>query len=134
MKHVLVSFFCLLFFIGTAQTNVQQADTMETLLVDTAINFTDTAATARLLRIWPEPFYDYLQLDFLVFDCTEHGVEIKIVNSQNELVYSDIVQLCDGHENVRINTIDFFMTGLYSIQVKIDNKYVYYRTFKRTRY
>lgn len=115
-------------------TEVFPTDTAEIILVDTVAEVHEKTASALLRRIWPEPFYDFVQLDFQVFDCTEHGVEIKIVNSQNELVYSNTVQLCEGHESVRINTVDFFMTGLYSIQIKIDNKYMYYRKFKRTKY
>lgn len=111
-----------------------QADSVVVIQTDTPCALIDKAASAVLKRIWPEPFYDFLQLDFLVFDCTEHGVEIKIVNSQNELVYSNNAQLCEGHENVRISTVDFFMTGLYSIQIRIDNKFMYYRNFKRTKF
>lgn len=117
-----------------ATTDVFSTDTAEIIPVDTVTEMDEKTASAVLRRIWPEPFYDFVQLDFQVFDCTEHGVEIKMVNSQNELVYSGTVQLCEGHESVRINTVDFFMVGLYSIQIKIDNKYTYYRKFKRTKY
>ena len=105
---------------------------IDTLVLDTADVYDTTKI--ELLRMFPEPFYDFLQFDFLVHDNNEHEVKIYIVNSQNELVYFQQVQVYTGHENIRVNTIDFFMNGLYSIQIKIDKEYHYLRTFKRTRY
>ncbi len=138
MKTLLLLLFSLSVLVASAQTEAKTevfpTDSTEIILVDTVAEVHEKTASALLRKIWPEPFYDFVQMDFQVFDCTEHGVEIKIVNSQNELVYSNIVQLCEGHESVRINTVDFFMTGIYSIQIKIDNKYMYYRNFKRTKY
>lgn len=139
MKHLLLLFIIAL--TATAAYSQTQAvdslantDSVVVVQTDTVKSFNDKTASATLRRIWPEPFYDFLQFDFNVYDCTEHGVEIKIVNSQNELVYSNNVQLCEGHESIRFSTVDFFMTGLYSIQIRIDNKFMYYRNFKRTKF
>lgn len=137
MKAILTGLLCLQIFWlaaqGQAKTDtVQPTVTIDTLVLDS--NDVYDTTKIELLKMFPEPFYDFLQFDFLVHDNNEHDVKIYIVNSQNELVYYQQVQVYTGHENIRVNTIDFFMNGLYSIQIKIDKKYHYLRTFKRTRY
>lgn len=137
MKPILTALLILQALVLMAQ-NKEVTDSLanevpiETLVLDSNDVFDTTHI--ELLRMFPEPFYDFLQFDFLVHDNNEHEVKIYIVNSQNELVYFQQVQVYTGHENIRINTIDFFMNGLYSIQIKIDKEYHYLRTFKRTRY
>lgn len=136
MKTVFTTLFSLLFFSVMAQ-DAPKKDTIppplpiDTLVLDSVDVFDTTKI--ELLKMFPEPFYDFLQFNFLVHDDNEHTVKIYLANSQNELVYFEQVQVYKGHENIRINTIDLFLTGLYSIQIKIDNKYHYLRTFKRTR-
>ena len=91
MKHILL-LLVLVFTTAIAKSQTQPIDSLAStdsvvvVQTDTVKSFNDKTASATLRRIWPEPFYDFLQFDFNVFDCTEHGVEIKIVNSQNELV------------------------------------------------
>lgn len=137
MKVILTGLFCLQMLLLVAQAPAKKDSAalqvpIDTLVLDTADVYDTTKI--ELLRMFPEPFYDFLQFDFLVHDNNEHEVKIYIVNSQNELVYFQQVQVYTGHENIRVNTIDFFMNGLYSIQIKIDKEYHYLRTFKRTRY
>lgn len=137
MKAILTGLLCLQIFWLAAQGQAKTDTVQPTVAIDTLIlDSNDVYDTTKieLLKMFPEPFYDFLQFDFLVHDNNEHDVKIYIVNSQNELVYYQQVQVYTGHENIRVNTIDFFMNGLYSIQIKIDKKYHYLRTFKRTRY
>jgi hypothetical protein len=133
MKTILAAFFLLLSVSVFAQAEVKP-DSLATAMADSADIIDTTHTHIELQRISPQPFYDFLQFDFKVMDDSKHEVKIYVVNSQNELVFFESVLVYPEHEKIRISTIDFFMTGLYSIQVKIDGKYQYFRSFKRTKY
>ncbi|MCW5907886.1 MAG: hypothetical protein KIS94_08510 [Chitinophagales bacterium] len=130
MKTILSGFFLLVTLCVSAQTSVVEE---EIQLYGDTLDIVDTTRI-ELVRISPEPFYDFLQFDFKVHDGEEHTVKIYIINSQHELVFFEMVQVYEGHERIRISTIDFFMVGLYAIQIKIDGKYQMFRSFKRSRY
>ncbi|MBL7943159.1 MAG: hypothetical protein JNM00_10355 [Flavobacteriales bacterium] len=83
-----------------------------------------------LVRITPEPFDDFLLFEFDVKDEGIHEVKIMIRNSINELVFMEKVQVSEGQEAIRIETVNFFQTGIYGIKVKIDHKYTVVRKFK----
>jgi len=84
-----------------------------------------------LLRLYPEPFHENLKFEFKVHDGKNHDVKIAIANSTGEKVFYEKVSVGEGNETVVVNTIDFHHTGLYSIQIKIDNRYHYKRSTKR---
>jgi hypothetical protein len=84
-----------------------------------------------LAKLSPEPFHDFLKFEFKVHDGKQHNVRITIMNSNHERVYSERMLVYEGHEDITINTSDFYMQGIYSIQIRLDGRYVYKRTNKR---
>ncbi len=87
-------------------------------------------SSIELLKVWPEPFRDYLYFDFNVTDTTEHVVKIQIVNERHETVFMEKVFVYEGHETITVSTIDFHIKGIYSIKVTVDKKYRYLRKYK----
>lgn len=85
---------------------------------------------AELLRVVPEPFHDFLRFEFDVHDTAQHEVKIMIINERHETVFMEKVLIFEGHEQITVNTIDFFLPGMYSIKVKIDKRYKYVRKNK----
>lgn len=83
-----------------------------------------------LLRVVPEPFHDFLRFEFDVHDTAQHEVKIQIINERQEVMFMEKVLIFEGHEQITVNTIDFFLPGMYSIKVKIDRRYKYVRKNK----
>lgn len=114
---------------------------MKTLMLHTILCFlfignamsSDKVDTTKieLVKLSPEPFHDFLKFEFKVHDGKEHHVRITIMNSQHERVYAERILVYEGHETITVNTTDFFMLGIYSIQIKMDGRYHYKRTSKR---
>ena len=131
MKTALSILFVLLISLASAQT---KPATDTPFAVDSTEVIDSTHSHIELQRIWPEPFRDFLQFDFVVLDEKKHDVKIHVVDSEHQLMFYERVQVYPGHEKIRISTIDFFMQGVYSIQINIDGQYKYFRSFKRNNY
>lgn len=101
------------------------------LIANTAASEKVDTTKIELTKISPEPFHDFLKFEFIVHDGKQHDVRITIMNSQHERVFYERVLVYEGHETITINTSDFYMLGIYSIQIKLDGRYVYKRTNKR---
>ncbi len=109
------------------------ADTTFAIKITEVIDSTHTHI--ELLRIWPEPFRYFLQFDFVVLDQKKHHVKITVVVSEHQLMFYERVPVYTGRKKkYASSTIDFFMQGVYSIQVNIDGPYKYFSSFKRNNY
>lgn len=86
--------------------------------------------SVELLKVWPEPFHDFLYFEFNVTDTSEHMVKIQIVNERHETVFMERVFVYEGHETITVSTIDFHIAGLYSIKITLDNRQRYLRKYK----
>lgn len=117
MKTIVTALLCCMAFVAAA--NVETDSTEQKKI------------PVELVRVWPEPFADFLQFDFAVHDTAQHIVKIMIINERHETVFMEKVQVFQGHEQIKVNTIDFFLPGIYSIKVKCDQKYRFLKKLKR---